>query len=78
MDIAIILSKKYPESEWVLNGDDYEGLKWISKTTKPTKKALEDSWLEMQEELKKKTDARTSALSKLAALGLTEEEIAAL
>jgi hypothetical protein len=78
MDIAIILSKKYPGSEWFLDGDSYEGLNWLSDTDKPTKKELEDFWSEVQEELVSKTQARASAFAKLSALGLTEEEIAAL
>jgi hypothetical protein len=82
MDIAAILVSKYQGSEWTLDGDDYEGLTWLSETKKPTKKELEDFWPEVQASIElqsqNKIDAKTSALAKLAALGLTEEEIAAL
>jgi hypothetical protein len=82
MDIARILIEKYDGSQWTLNGDDYAGLTWLSDTPKPTKKELEDLWPSFDAELKAaqqaKIDARSSALAKLAALGLTEEEIAAL
>ena len=82
MDIAAILSSKYQGSEWTLDGDDYEGLTWLSETTKPTKKQLEDFWpaveAEIQARAQEKIDAKASALAKLAALGLTEAEIAAL
>lgn len=44
MDIAQILSDKYPGAQWTLNGDDYEGLEWLDDSPKPTKKALEDAW----------------------------------
>ena len=50
MDIPTILSSKYAGSEWVLDGDDYTGLTWISDTPKPTKKALEALWAEVQYE----------------------------
>jgi len=48
MDIAIILTRRYAGSEWTLNGDDYAGLTWLSDTPKPTKKALEALWPEVE------------------------------
>jgi hypothetical protein len=79
MDIGIILSTKYIGSEWTLNGGDYEGLTWLSDTPRPTKKALEDLWPEVQAELaakaQAKIDAKASAIAKLEALGLTVEEV---
>jgi len=50
MDIPQILSSKYAGAEWTLNGDDYTGLTWLSETPKPTKKALEALWAEVQYE----------------------------
>jgi len=50
MDIPTILSSKYAGSEWTLSGDDYTGLTWLSDTPKPTKKALEALWAEVQYE----------------------------
>jgi hypothetical protein len=44
MDIANILTDKYPGALWTLNGDDYEGLEWLDDSPKPTKKALEALW----------------------------------
>jgi DNA-binding NarL/FixJ family response regulator len=82
MDISLTLVKKYPEAEWVLVGTDYEGLEWLDDSPKPTKKELLALWPDVEEtvqaEQNAKTTARESALSKLAALGLTEEEIASL
>jgi hypothetical protein len=79
MNIGIILSTKYIGSEWTLNGDDYEGLTWLSNSPKPTKKALEDLWPEVQAELSTKAQAKiaakASAISKLQALGLTAQEV---
>jgi hypothetical protein len=79
MDITAILSIKYPNQKWNLNGDNYEGLTWLSDTPKPTKKALQDLWPEVQAELaakaQAKIDAKASAIAKLEALGLTVEEV---
>ena len=50
MDITTILTSKYAGAEWTLSGDDYTGLTWLSDTAKPTKKALEALWAEVQYE----------------------------
>jgi hypothetical protein len=79
MDIVKILTEKFTGSEWTLDGDDYDGLTWLSDTPKPTKKQLEDFWPSVQAELaakeQAKIDARASAISKLQALGLTVQEV---
>lgn len=81
-DYATVLIKKYPNAEWTLNGDDYEGLTWLSDTTKPTKKQLDDLWKivldEIQAEAAAKIQAKAAAQAKLAALGLTVEDLTAL
>jgi hypothetical protein len=51
MDISIILSRKFQGFQWTLNGDDYAGLTWLSDTPKPTEKALEALWPEVQYEV---------------------------
>ena len=48
MDIPAILTDKYPGTFWMLDGDDYEGLEWLDDSPKPTKKALEALWPEVQ------------------------------
>ena len=79
MDIATILSTKYTDSEWILNGESYDGLTWLGETPKPTEEELEDLWEEVLAELQAKQqakiDAKNSAISKLQALGLTVEEV---
>lgn len=79
MDIAVILTRRYKGSEWVLDGDNYTGLTWLSDTPKPTKKALEALWDDVQAEIaaeaQAKVDAKASAVAKLQALGLTVEEV---
>ena len=79
MDIPTILTKRYPGSEWTLNGDNYGGLTWLSDTTKPTEKALQKLWSSVQAEIaaeeQAKIDAKDSAIGKLKALGLTVNEV---
>jgi DNA-binding NarL/FixJ family response regulator len=82
MNIVEILAQKYSGTEWTLVGDNYEGLEWLDNSPKPTKSELEAHWPEVQANISNREQARQSArqsaLAKLAALGLTEEEIAAL
>jgi hypothetical protein len=79
MDIAKILEQNYSGSSWTLNGDDYEGLTWISETDKPTLEELEELWPEVQAKIEAKAqakiEAKASAIAKLEALGLTVEEV---
>lgn len=56
IDYALILTKKYPQARWRLNGDEYEGLEWLSDDPKPTKKELESHWEEVRAESKRKRD----------------------
>ena len=82
MDIAAILTLRYSSSEWILQGDTYETLIWLSDTPKPTQKQLQDLWSQVEAEIQAKRqakiDAKASLLTKLESLGLTEDEIAAL
>jgi hypothetical protein len=82
MDIKLILETNYLGKIWSLIGEDYEGLDWLDDSPKPTEKELEAQWEEVQSIVEAKEQAkiatRQSALAKLAALGLTEEEIGAL
>ena len=81
MDYAQILTRKYPGAEWVLNGDDYAGLTWLSDTPKPKKAELDALWDEVQAEIaaeaQARADAKASAVAKLQALGLTVDEVSA-
>lgn len=82
MDYTKILQYKYPNIEWTLNGDDYEGLTWLSDTPKPSKATLNALWREVQDliadEAQAKIDAKATAQAKLAALGLTVQDLQAL
>ena len=79
MDIAVILSRRYAGSLWVLDGDDYAGLTWLSDTVKPTEAALSKVWASVQDEIaaeaQARLDAKASTIDKLKALGLTVEEV---
>jgi len=80
-DYAAVLSENYPDAEWVLNGDDYDGLTWLSDSPKPTQAELDAAWPAVQQARQDaeaaKVAARQSAIGKLAALGLTVDEISA-
>jgi|DEB0MinimDraft_10_1074344.scaffolds.fasta_scaffold04554_6 hypothetical protein len=79
VDYPTILTRKYPGQEWVLNGDEYAGLNWISDTPKPSQEELDGLWdevvAEIEAEKQAKIDAKASAVAKLEALGLSVDEI---
>lgn len=82
IDYSLILSRKYPNSQWTLNGDDYEGLVWNSKTKKPTQEELDALWVdvlqELQNEKQESLAKKASAEAKLAALGIDADDLKAL
>jgi hypothetical protein len=82
IDYALILSVNYLGSQWTLDGDYYDGLTWLSDTPKPSQAELDALWESTQAkyEADKQAaiDVKASALAKLAALGLTEDEVKAL
>ena len=43
-DYAAVLAANYADSEWLLDGDDYSGLTWLSDTPKPTQAELDAAW----------------------------------
>jgi hypothetical protein len=79
MNIGLTLTAKYPGKEWVLTGDEYEGLEWLDDSPKPTKAELEVQWPEVQAKIaadeQARVDAKASTIAKLQALGLTLEEV---
>jgi hypothetical protein len=80
-DYAAVLTANYPDAEWTLDGDTYDGLTWLSDTPKPTQAELDAAWPAVQQArqdaVAAKQAARQSAIDKLAALGLTVDEISA-
>jgi len=43
-DYLTVLVTNYAGAEWTLDGNDYEGLTWLSDSPKPTKAELDDAW----------------------------------
>lgn len=82
IDYSLIISTNYAGSQWTLNGDSYSGLTWLSDTPKPTQAELDALWESTQAAVAAKEqaakDSKASALAKLAALGLTQDEVKAL
>lgn len=79
IDYPAILTRHYAGSQWTLNGDEYDGLTWLSDTPKPTKAELDGLWdatvAAIEAEKQAKLDTKAAAEAKLAALGLTVDEI---
>ena len=48
-DYAAVLSETYPDAEWTLNGDDYDGLTWLSDAPKPSQAELDAAWPAVQQ-----------------------------
>jgi hypothetical protein len=82
IDYTLILTTNYVGSSWTLNGDSYDGLTWLSDTPKPTQSELDALWESTQATVAAQQqaakDVKASALAKLAALGLTQDEVKAL
>lgn len=82
IDYTKIILANYPDAFWTLDGDDYAGLTWLSDSPKPSKKTLDDLWESVEAEIlaqkESKIAAKESAIAKLSALGLTEDESKAI
>jgi hypothetical protein len=79
---SLILAENYVGKSWLLDNDDYSTLQWLDSSPKPTQAELDALWESTQAQvLEKKEQAeatKASALAKLSALGLTQDEIKAL
>jgi hypothetical protein len=82
IDIAFTLAHSHPGSEWILDGDDYAGLTWLSDTPKPTEQEITDAYPLAVKALADKEKARLKALSDARAfalsLGFTEAMLAVM
>jgi len=78
-DYAAVLVANYPGAQWSLSGNDYGTLVWHDDTPKPTQAELDAAWPAVQQAqadaVAAKEAAKQSAIDKLAALGLTVDEI---
>ena len=81
IDYSAVLTANYPDAEWTLDGDKYDGLTWLSNSPKPSQAELDAAWPAVQQAqadaVAAKEAAKQSAIDKLAALGLTVDEISA-
>jgi hypothetical protein len=77
-----ILLTNYVGKQWSLSGNSYDGLEWLDSSPKPTQAELDALWESTQATVAAKEqaakDVKASALAKLAALGLTQDEVKAL
>jgi hypothetical protein len=82
IDYTQILIVNYPTAQWSLHGNTYDGLTWLDSSPKPTKAELDALWestlAQAEAEKAKAIAVKESALAKLAALGLTQDEVKAL
>jgi len=82
LDYSLILHVNYAGKKWVMLNNDYEQFTWLSDTPKPTKAELDALWESTQATVTAQAqaalDVKASALAKLAALGLTQDEVKAL
>ena len=82
LDYHLILRINYLDKQWSMNGDDYKGLNWLDSSPKPTQAELDALWESTQAAITTQATqaqaTKNSALAKLAALGLTQDEIKAL
>jgi len=80
-DYAAVLLVNYPSAEWSISDNDYDTLVMHDDTPKPSQAELDAAWPAVQQAqqdaVAAKEAARQSAISKLAALGLTVDEISA-
>ena len=44
-----VLTADYPDAEWTLDGDNYDGLTWLSDTPKPSQAELDAAWPAIQQ-----------------------------
>jgi hypothetical protein len=81
-DYALVMTRRYAGRQWTLNGNEYNQLVMLDDGETPSKTSLDAAWPAVQAEIaaeqNAQTAARVSALAKLSALGLTDDEIAAL
>lgn len=43
-DYAAVLTANYPGKQWTLDGDNYDGLTWLSAGAAPTQAELDAAW----------------------------------
>ena len=81
-DYSLILAINYVGKDWAISDNDCSTIQWLSDTPKPTKAELDALWESTQTAVAAQKqaaiDTKASALAKLTALGLSEDEVKAL
>ena len=87
MDVALAIEALLPAAEYFGSTSEntkqsFDNLNWLDERSKPTWKQLQDAWVSLEPQLiaqaEAKAEAKTAAQAKLAALGLTVEDLTAL
>lgn len=82
IDLTKCLEFLAPNEHWAISDNDYERIEWYSDKPQPSLEELLGVWDEVVAQIeakeKAKQDARTLAEAKLAALGLTADDLKAL
>ncbi len=81
-EIVLALNYLAPKAEWTLSGDNYADLNWLDNSNPPTLAEIEAEIAlipaRQAQAQRDKENARLAAEAKLAALGLTAEDLKAL
>ena len=48
IDYPAVLTANYSDALWTLEGDNYDGLTWLSDTPKPTQADLDAAWPQVE------------------------------
>jgi hypothetical protein len=48
IDYSVVLTRNYPDAQWTLNGDEYQGLTWLDDSPVPTQAELDAAWPQVQ------------------------------
>lgn len=82
IDYAAVLIEFYPDSVWMLEGSEYEGLSWTPEDEKPSKDTLDAQWEELSAiqaaRITAEAERKAAAISKLEAIGLTADDLQAI
>ena len=81
-DLTQGLAHGWPDSEWVLDGETYEGLIWLSNTARPSLPEIEAAAEAAAQAAADKeaadAAARDAAIAHAKSLGFTDEMIAVM
>ena len=75
MDLTIILSKRYKNHTWSIDGNSYAGINWLSDTEKPSEEELLSHWDSVLAEVEAEAEAKAAEKQALLnRLGITADE----